>query len=76
MGVFGLVLLFCWVYIGVHFCTYSEDVEVSEVDNVEFCHDRFRMCARWEVFGDSEDFLLCSDERLHVCCVVSFRSPY
>ena len=41
--VFWSVELFRGVDVWVHLCTYPEDVEVYDVEDVEFRHDRFRV---------------------------------
>lgn len=75
MVVFWSVEL-CWrMYEGVHFCACSVDVEVCYVEYFEFCHDWLGVRSWGEVFYESEDFLLGSDEWLNVCFSVVVCSP-
>ena len=73
LGGEGVVMVVLWsvgfalrVDVRVHFKADSEYVEVTEVENLEFCHDWLGVRSRWVVFKEPDDFLLCSDERLDV----------
>src|SRR6266849_178117 len=60
----------------MHFCTGSKDIQVGNVEDVEFCHDWLGVCSWWCVFDESDDFLLGSDEGLQVAAFFVVRSPY
>ena len=68
----GLCMRMCE---NVHFHTYSHDIKVCNVEDAQFSHDWFCMCSWWKVFDESNDFLLCSYEWLHVCLIGMLRSP-
>ena len=50
----------------VCFCANSEDIEVRDGEDSEVCHMGFGVCSGWEVFDESDDFLLGADEWLDV----------
>ena len=63
------------MYEGVGFCTGSEDIEVSDVEDFEFCHYGFCVCFWACIFDESDDLLLGSDERLNVCFLGVSSAP-
>ena len=63
------------VDVGVRFCRNSECVEVSYVEDTELCHEWFCVRSGWYVFDESDDLLLCSDERFYVCLLLVGCAP-
>ena len=51
---------------GMCFCACSEGVEVGDVEDFEFCHEGLGVGSGWQVFNESDDLFLGSDERLDV----------
>ena len=55
-----------WVYEGVHFCTYSQSVQVCKIEYSEFVHKRRCVCSWSHVADYSDDLFVCSDQWLKV----------
>ena len=52
------------------------DVEVVEVEYVEFGHDGVGMCSWWLIGDESNDLFVGSDQRLYVCFSSVVCAPY
>ena len=63
------------VDVEMHFCTYSKDVEVEDVEQFEFLHDRLGVCSWRYILDESDKLLLCSEERLEVVFLFLSRPP-
>ena len=75
MVVFWAVELLFGVDEWVHFCAYSEDVEVGDVEDMELGHDGLGVTAGWCIADEADYFLLCFDEWLKVGFAGIVRSP-
>ena len=60
---------FGWMYVGMHVDGCAVDIKVEDIEDFELFHEWFCMSLWWSVADESDDFLVCSVEWLHVCLV-------
>ena len=59
-SIFLLFLINEWM----HFQAHSQNIQMGEVEDIEFFHDGLSMCVWTNILDNSDDFFLCSDKRL------------
>ena len=60
---------------GMHVDGCAVDIKVEDIEDFELFHEWFCMSLWWSVADESDDFLVCSVEWLHVCLVRDVCSP-